>query len=125
MRPLTHPQQNLQIVRLALIWLLLMIGLASLAHPASAQAADNGPAHGQPGQYSSPTRPSPEPDPRLCAELLAESNNSQTELDLPGVLPGWSLLRSPPVPHKAIAASGLHVPDPLLGRYQANAPPRA
>lgn len=121
MRPLLHPLQRFTIAHHALIWLLLMIGMASLAPPLAAQP-HTGPAC---SQTLTPDTPQPGPDPQLYIELLAESGNTQAEHDLPCALPAWSLLRSAPVPQLAIAAGGLHVPDPLLGRYQANAPPRA
>ena len=124
MRPLPHPLLGLKLARYALAWLLLMVCMASLAQPFDAHIPPAAPAYGS-SDSSLPDAPVPEPGQRLYHELLAESATPEPEPDPPVLLPGWWMLHSFQVPHPAVAASGLHVPDPLLGRYQANAPPRA
>ncbi|KRG77300.1 hypothetical protein ABB30_07265 [Stenotrophomonas ginsengisoli] len=85
MRPLLHPLQRLTIAHHALIWLLLMIGMASLAPPLAAQP-HTGPAC---SQALTPDTPQPGPDPQLYIELLAESGNAQAEHACPAhCLPG-------------------------------------
>ena len=126
MRPFDLPLDMQPVTRLALTVLLLLALLTGLIAPASALAQDNDGITLASVSASAPhENPSPEPNPQLPAEKTAESSGSLDDPDLHAPK-GLAVHRHCfPVPQTLMATGGQHVPDPLLGRYQANAPPRA
>lgn len=121
MRLHSFPHQFARVLRHALTSLLLLTCLLSVAAQASGLADTRGAATG----IQLPDAPLPLPDPALPADKLSESSGCQEEQDLHDTPTLLSLHPRFAPPQTVLETGGRHVPDPLLGRYQANAPPRA
>ena len=123
MRPSDLPLDTQPVTHLALTVLLLLAFLTGLIAPDSALA------QGIDGITSVATAtphesPSPDPNPQLPADKSAESGGSLDDPDLHAPKGLAAHRHCFPVPQTVMAAGGQHVPDPRLGHYQANAPPR-